>query len=110
DGADHRVPELMATLARQFGLTEEDLADMVPSGTQGRFENRVRWATFYLRRAGFLKNTAHGQFRITPLGLEALAKHPVPLAARAGWPAGWAGPGGPPARRSRPSRPGRAAG
>jgi len=90
DGKDHRFPEMLERLAAHFGADERDLAEMVPSGTQSRFENRVRWATFYLRRAGFITNTAHGQFRITPLGMQALAKYPVRLDGRtvkSYWPA-----------------------
>lgn len=57
------------------GLTEEQRAEMLPSG-QPRALNRIGWATSALRRAKALTSPSRGTFAITPTGLDLLAKHP----------------------------------
>ena len=61
-------------LAVRFALNETDLQDMVPSGTQTRFDNRVYWALSYLKRAGLIHAEAPGRFTITHSGSELLDK------------------------------------
>jgi restriction system protein len=43
-GGEKTQPELRDALAQQFELTEEDLAERLPSGTARTFVNRVAWA------------------------------------------------------------------
>ena len=70
--ADAREPasimELMPALAADFGLSEEEMAERLPSGVQGVFHNRLHWAKFYMTRAGLLETTKRGRFQITPDG------------------------------------------
>ena len=63
-------------LADQFGLTDDERVELLPSGQQARFNNRVAWAKVYLERAGLFEKTRRGYFRITPRGLEVLATPP----------------------------------
>ena len=44
-GAERTQKELRDALAKQFELTEEDLAEKLPSGTARTFVNRVAWAS-----------------------------------------------------------------
>jgi restriction system protein len=44
DGKEHSLREAREIIAREFRLSEEDLQDKLPSGTQTRFDNRVAWA------------------------------------------------------------------
>lgn len=60
------IMELMPVLAADFGLTEDEIAERLPSGMQGVFHNRLHWAKFYMTRAGLLETTKRGQFQITP--------------------------------------------
>ncbi len=68
--------EAVEVLAKEFGLTDEDLREMLPSGIQSNFVNRVGWASTYMKKAGLLEATRRGYFRITPRGQELLKKQP----------------------------------
>jgi restriction system protein len=68
--------EFMDSLAEQFQLTEADRAELLASGTQSRFENRVYWALVHLRRAGLIESTGRGLNRITERGHEVLRQSP----------------------------------
>jgi restriction system protein len=50
--------------------------EMLPSGRQATFDNRVGWARTYLKKAGLLKTTRRGYFQITPRGQAVLQKNP----------------------------------
>lgn len=68
--------EFIDRMAEEFKLTEEDRKELLASGTQSRFENRVYWALVHLRRAGLLESTGRGMNRITQRGDEILATNP----------------------------------
>lgn len=76
-GAEHSTAEFRQLLAQEFDLTPEEQKELLPSGQQGRFANRVAWAKVYLERAGMLAKTRRGFFRITNRGLEVLADPPL---------------------------------
>lgn len=63
-------------LAQHFKLTEAEEEELLPSGRQSRFANRVAWAKVYLERAGLLASPGRGQFQITTRGHEVLANPP----------------------------------
>ncbi len=71
-----RVSGTVEKLADEFGLTEDERAELLPSGRQPVIYNRVQWAKTYLTRAGLLKVTRRGHFEITDRGKKALAEHP----------------------------------
>lgn len=77
DGEEHSNRDAVPALAKEFGLSAEDLAELLPTGRQGRFDNRVGWAKSYLKQAGLLEFTGRGIFRITPRGHEVLKKKPA---------------------------------
>jgi restriction system protein len=68
--------EAAEVLAKEFRLTDEDLKEMLPSGIQSTFVNRVGWASTYMKKAGLLEATRRGYYRITPRGQELLKKQP----------------------------------
>lgn len=76
DGAPQNVRVLRQQLAEQFSLSEEDLREMLPSGTGPLFHNRVGWATTYLKQARVITSPKRGTYRITERGLEVLAQQP----------------------------------
>ena len=76
DEAEHTVNEAIETLAVQLHLTEEDRRELLPSGQEPRFDNRVGWARTYLTKARLLEATGRGRFRITERGRDVLASHP----------------------------------
>jgi restriction system protein len=68
--------EVVGVLSKEFGLTDEDLRELLPSGIQSTFINRVGWASTYMKKAGLLEATRRGYFRITARGQELLRKQP----------------------------------
>jgi restriction system protein len=68
--------EAVDALAASIGLTEEDLKQMLPSGIQQTFVNRVGWAATYMKKAGLLEATRRGYYRITQRGFDLLKKKP----------------------------------
>jgi restriction system protein len=68
-----RIGEIVDLIAGKLPITAEDRAQLLPSGKQTRFANRVNWAKAYLAKAGLVENTRRGYFRITPRGEAALA-------------------------------------
>lgn len=59
----------------KFELTEDELAERIPSG-QLTFNNRVGWATTYLRQCGLLEQPRRGVNVITERGRQVLAANP----------------------------------
>jgi restriction system protein len=72
-----RFGDVVDRLAEELGLTPEDRGELLPSGRQTVFNNRVHWAKTYLTKAGLLESTRRGHFRITPRGQQVLASHPT---------------------------------
>jgi restriction system protein len=68
-----RIGDAVEDLANRLSLTPEERAELLPSGKQSRFANRVNWAKAYLAKAGLVENTRRGYFRITARGQAALA-------------------------------------
>lgn len=67
---------LVEHLASRFELTEQERRDLLPSGGQRRFDNRVAWSLTHLAHAGLLERPARGVTRITERGVEVLHRHP----------------------------------
>src|SRR5690242_17090679 len=67
--------DVREALAAQFNLTPEDLAIMLPSGTQTTFTNRVAWAYSYMKQAGLISSPKRGVYEITDRGRGTLASN-----------------------------------
>ncbi len=76
DGLEHTISEIVGVLADSFELTEQDRNELLPSGRQFRFDNRVHWARTYLKQAGLLESTGRGKIQITERGLAVLESKP----------------------------------
>ncbi len=76
DNQEHRFRDAVQTLADEFDLTEEERKELLPSGQQAIFNNRVGWARLYLVKAGLLEATRRGYFKITEQGHKALTQKP----------------------------------
>lgn len=72
DGAVHRVRAIIDSLAAEFELSAEERSQLLPSGTDTTFGNRVGWARTYLKKAGMLEQPSRGVVRITERGRNAL--------------------------------------
>jgi restriction system protein len=82
DGQRHTLSEARERLADQFELTAEQREELLPSGRQARFGNRVAWAKVYLQQAGLLGAPRRGPFEITKRGLELLKSPPARIDIR----------------------------
>jgi restriction system protein len=76
DGREYQTRETLDALAAVFSLTPEDRQELLPSGKQPLFTNRVAWAKFYLKKAGAVENPRRGIYRITALGRQLLKENP----------------------------------
>src|SRR4051794_2981662 len=76
DSHEHASSEAIETLAQQFHLSDADQRELLPSGKQSKFVNRVGWAATYLRKTKLIEATGRGRFRITERGLSALRENP----------------------------------
>lgn len=73
DGEEHKFSQAVEELADEFNLSTEERNELLPSGSQAVFNNRVGWARSYLKQAGLLASPKRGFFTITQKGKELLA-------------------------------------
>lgn len=76
DGKEHASRDIVERLAVRFGLTDVERKQLLPSGNQEVFVNRVAWAKTHLKMAGLLDSPKRGYLNITPLGLNVLSEFP----------------------------------
>jgi restriction system protein len=76
DGKEHHIRDAINNLAAQFGLTEEDRKELLPSGVDRIFDNRIGWARTYLKKAALIEYPKRGFFQITERGKKILGEAP----------------------------------
>jgi len=59
-GGSARPPEVCDWIASHLGGSDEEQAEMLPSGVAPRFYNQVAWARFYLVRADIIDSSTRG--------------------------------------------------
>ena len=79
DENEHSTSEVIEILAQQFGLSEDDRDELLPSGKQRKFDNRVNWTKTYLQKALLLSSTGRSKFRITERGMTVLKNSPTSI-------------------------------
>lgn len=72
-----RFADAVHHLADEFALTNEERQQMLPSGRDYMFRNRVGWARLHMKHAGLLAQVRHGVMAITASGRQLLAEAPV---------------------------------
>ena len=65
DGQEHLMKSIVQGLADQFQLSNDEREQLLPSGQQAIFFNRVGWARTYLKYAGLLESVGRGVVRIS---------------------------------------------
>ena len=73
DGELHTAREVREKIANEMKISPADRAELLPSGKQCTFDNRVAWARTYLDKAGLIETPTRGKYRITVEGKKALA-------------------------------------
>lgn len=76
DQYEHKFSDSVQALAEEFSLSDKEINELLPSGNQAVFNNRVGWARSYLKQAGLLAAPKRGYFQITEKGLKLLAEKP----------------------------------
>ncbi len=82
DGHEHKYRDLIEELGVQFQVTDNERKELLASGNQPIFDNRVGWAKTYLKKAGLLDSPKRATFIITDLGRQTVAKNPGRIDAR----------------------------
>lgn len=78
DGEEHSIREAVELLGDYLRLNVEQREALLPSGRR-QFDDRVRWAATYLRKALLLQSTGRGTFQITQRGLWVLSQAPAQI-------------------------------
>jgi restriction system protein len=76
DGQERIVRELTEQLAQRFNLTDAERQELLASGQQTVFSNRVAWAKTHLKNAGLLLNPTRGKVSISEAGKQVLLQKP----------------------------------
>jgi restriction system protein len=76
DRQTHSLREAYEKIADAFDLSDEDREELLPSGTQQTYKNRIGWARTYLKKAGLLRSPKRGHFEITDRGIDELKTDP----------------------------------
>jgi restriction system protein len=73
---EQSVPQATDLLAAEFQLSETERAQLLPSGRQSTFSNRIHWALTHLVHAGLLERPRRGHFIATEQGKQVLLEGP----------------------------------
>jgi len=76
DGRTVATKDLIAAIADEFNLSEDERAQTLASG-QRTIYNRVHWAFTHLSQAGLLERPVRAHLKITDAGRRVLVEHPT---------------------------------
>lgn len=82
DGSEHSIRDARERLAAELRLTDAERNELLPSGRQPVFDNRVAWGKTYLQQAGLLYSPRRAHFQITDRGRQVLADNPIAIDTR----------------------------
>jgi len=71
--------DLIARIADDLGLNQEERTAQIPSGGTSIIASRVHWAKTYLKQAGLLEQPKRGIVQITVRGRDVLAANPTKI-------------------------------
>ena len=75
--SDTSVAEVRQRVAAAEGLTPEEVQELLPSGRQPVFTNRVSWAIIHMERSGLVEKVQRGIYRLAAAGEQLLAQSPT---------------------------------
>ncbi|MBP7999149.1 MAG: restriction endonuclease [Chloroflexi bacterium] len=76
DQREHSLQEAIESLAKRFNLSDAERKELLPSGRQTIFDNRIGWARTYLKKALLLYSPRRSYFQISERGLAVLKQAP----------------------------------
>lgn len=71
--------DLVARVADDLGLNQEERSQHIPSGGTTIIASRVHWAKTFLKQAGLLEQPKRGTVQITQRGREVLSSNPAKI-------------------------------
>jgi len=71
------MKEVKERVAVTMSITDEDRKDLLPSGKQSIYDNRLGWTRTYLKKAGLIDSPARALFVITDEGKKVLSENPA---------------------------------
>lgn len=82
DGGEWGIRDLNDRVAEQLAITPADKLELLPSGRQPVWENRIGWARTYLKKARLLDSPRRAVVQISERGRELLSTDPTELTAK----------------------------
>lgn len=82
DGRTRTIGDLYDHLSLHFKLSDLEKKEMLPSGKQPIFNNRVGWARTYMKKAGLLDSPQRGEVKITKIGKDLLLTKPQKISIK----------------------------
>jgi len=79
DGQTWTMKDLTERLAIHFNLSDSERHELLPSGQQTIFSNRVAWAKSHLKNAGLITNPNRGKVTIADVGRQTLQQNPTTI-------------------------------
>lgn len=79
DKQEHTLSETIDKMAMEFGMSEDQKNELLPSGKHTYIYDRVEWAITYLVQAGLLERTGRSKFKISELGFNELSEMPAKI-------------------------------
>jgi restriction system protein len=79
DNKEHSLRDAIESLAEYFKLTPDEQQELLASGSQAIFDNRVGWSKTHLLKAGLLESPRRSIFKITERGLMVLGDNPLQI-------------------------------
>lgn len=76
NGEIHKLNDVISKLEEEFNLSDEEKRELLPSGKQPVFRNRVGWANTYMKKAGLIESPKRAHMKISSSGLELLNTNP----------------------------------
>ncbi len=74
-----RISATIPFLKSQFGLSDEQVERLLPSGKKTYIQDRAQWAQTYMTKAGLITRTGRALYAITERGRELLASNPAQI-------------------------------
>lgn len=75
-GGRTSVSECLSDIVAEFGISEQEAEELIPSGRLTVLASRAHWARTYLSKAGLLRSPKRNQHEITERGRTLLASNP----------------------------------
>ena len=76
-GFETPISEVRSHVASAEGLTSEEVRELLPSGKQPVFTNRIAWAVAHMSHAGLVEKVRRGVYRLTVEGERLLVQTPT---------------------------------